>query len=398
MTARGTQTIGWDVENRVTSVAGGAGYLYACPERSRRNGDGNRVKKLVPYRDTGTEGGQTILYVNQYYEKPVLSVAEGNLGTGVVTTSYYLGGKLIAQREGTTLRYVHQDSLSSTSAMSTSTGTLDSSMNFFPFGSARSGDVNTEKKFTGQRLDDTGLYFYNARYYDAGIGRFISPDTIVPNPANPQSLNRYSYVLNNPLKYTDPTGHLYIDADGDGFPDEDMPVRSLEAPKSSPYLYIKPPQPQLPLEPKQSVPPWPCFDNSPLKAAVVPIGILVADDATGVGVIDDVAIIIIGGIAIGSWIGANWDSIGQATERISYNVRNWCDSLTLAKSPAEYDKHREKLDDARTALGELERRLAGATSPKERKEIRKEMNKLDRQIRGHEKEIRQKYPNGRPSK
>jgi len=55
--------------------------------------------------------------------------------------------------------------------------------------------------------DNTGLYYYNARYYDPEIGRFISPDTIVPNPANPQSLNRYSYCLNNPLKYIDPSGH-----------------------------------------------------------------------------------------------------------------------------------------------------------------------------------------------
>ncbi len=46
-----------------------------------------------------------------------------------------------------------------------------------------------------------------ARYYDATIGRFISADTIVPQPFNPQSLNRYSYCLNNPLKYIDPTGH-----------------------------------------------------------------------------------------------------------------------------------------------------------------------------------------------
>ncbi len=49
-----------------------------------------------------------------------------------------------------------------------------------------------------------------ARYYDATIGRFISPDTIVPNPANPQSLNRYSYCYNNPLKYIDPSGHLAL--------------------------------------------------------------------------------------------------------------------------------------------------------------------------------------------
>ncbi len=48
--------------------------------------------------------------------------------------------------------------------------------------------------------------YYGARHYDGALGRFIQPDTIVPEPGNPQSLNRYSYVLNNPLRYTDPTG------------------------------------------------------------------------------------------------------------------------------------------------------------------------------------------------
>ena len=51
------------------------------------------------------------------------------------------------------------------------------------------------------------MYYYGARYYDPALGRFIAPDTIVPEPGNPQSLNRYAYVNNNPLKYTDPTGH-----------------------------------------------------------------------------------------------------------------------------------------------------------------------------------------------
>jgi len=50
--------------------------------------------------------------------------------------------------------------------------------------------------------------FYNARYYDPGIGRFISPDTIVPDPANPQDLNRYSYVRNDPVNHVDPSGHV----------------------------------------------------------------------------------------------------------------------------------------------------------------------------------------------
>ena len=44
------------------------------------------------------------------------------------------------------------------------------------------------------------------RYYDAALGRFISADTIVPDPNDPQTFNRYAYVLNNPLRYTDPTG------------------------------------------------------------------------------------------------------------------------------------------------------------------------------------------------
>ncbi len=60
----------------------------------------------------------------------------------------------------------------------------------------------------GQRWDSgLGLYDYRARYYHPGLGRFISADTIVPDPASPQLLNRYAYVTNNPLRYTDPSGH-----------------------------------------------------------------------------------------------------------------------------------------------------------------------------------------------
>ena len=61
----------------------------------------------------------------------------------------------------------------------------------------------------GQRHEaGLGLYDYHARYYDPLIGRFISADTLVPSPGDPQSLNRYAYVQNNPLKYTDPSGYI----------------------------------------------------------------------------------------------------------------------------------------------------------------------------------------------
>ena len=72
---------------------------------------------------------------------------------------------------------------------------------YFAVGGCRfsTGTLGTDEKFTGQRLDGTGLYYYNARYYDPTIGRFISPDNVAPNYWNPQDLNRYSYVHNNPL-------------------------------------------------------------------------------------------------------------------------------------------------------------------------------------------------------
>ncbi|HYA42138.1 MAG TPA: RHS repeat-associated core domain-containing protein, partial [Syntrophobacteraceae bacterium] len=61
--------------------------------------------------------------------------------------------------------------------------------------------------FTGHELDpETGLYYFGARYYDPAQGRFITPDSIVQSPGDPQSLNRYAYARNNPLAFIDPNG------------------------------------------------------------------------------------------------------------------------------------------------------------------------------------------------
>ncbi|GAB4262566.1 MAG: hypothetical protein Kow0080_00020 [Candidatus Promineifilaceae bacterium] len=59
---------------------------------------------------------------------------------------------------------------------------------------------------------EIGLYYYNARYYAPTLARFLSPDTIVPDPANPQSFNRYSYALNSPIMFIDPSGHFSEEA------------------------------------------------------------------------------------------------------------------------------------------------------------------------------------------
>jgi RHS repeat-associated protein len=87
-------------------------------------------------------------------------------------------------------------------------------LRYYPYGVARyiAGTTPTSFNFTGQRKDaGSGLLFYNARWYDPVVGRFLQADTIVPSPGDPQSLNRYSYTLNNPLRYVDPSGHDPLD-------------------------------------------------------------------------------------------------------------------------------------------------------------------------------------------
>jgi RHS repeat-associated protein len=76
------------------------------------------------------------------------------------------------------------------------------------WGEARwsAGTLPTDFTFTGQRDVGLGLLFVHARYYHVGLGRWTAADTIVPQPGNPQSLNRYSYCGNSPVKYADPDG------------------------------------------------------------------------------------------------------------------------------------------------------------------------------------------------
>jgi RHS repeat-associated protein len=94
------------------------------------------------------------------------------------------------------------------------TGTPISEVRYLPYGEERwtSGATPTDFTFTGQRNEaGFGLMDYNARYYNPRLGRFVSPDTIIPDLSSSQDWNRYSYVRGNPLVYIDPTGHLSED-------------------------------------------------------------------------------------------------------------------------------------------------------------------------------------------
>lgn len=75
-----------------------------------------------------------------------------------------------------------------------------------------SGSIEYDRGFTGhEHIDEIGLIDMNGRVYDPYIGRFLSPDAFVQSPTNPQNFNRYSYCLNNPLKYTDPDGNFFLE-------------------------------------------------------------------------------------------------------------------------------------------------------------------------------------------
>jgi RHS repeat-associated protein len=110
--------------------------------------------------------------------------------------------------------YYHRNHINSSSVVTDAYGAEVTRIVYLPFGETsepNSAGVDTvTSKYTGKELDEeTGLYNYGARYYDAAIGRFMSPDSIVPSVTDAQSFNHYSYVRNNPVVYVDPTGHLF---------------------------------------------------------------------------------------------------------------------------------------------------------------------------------------------
>jgi len=230
------QYLAWDAENRLVAVtytnrttAGGGGSpppalcggvpckrVYfplvmnqAPAERYSYDADGARVR-----RETKTE---VTRYIGPHFEVTV-GITNGQVLT--TTKSYDFGGQRIAVRQNGTLSYLHGDHLGSTSVTTSASGAKTSDVRYFAYGGQRTGNLfalPTDHAFTGQKLDKgTGLLYYGARYYDSALGTFISPDTIVPRPGDPLSLNRHAYVLNNPLRYTDPTGHAWREDDSGG--------------------------------------------------------------------------------------------------------------------------------------------------------------------------------------
>ncbi|MBI4129973.1 RHS repeat-associated core domain-containing protein [Candidatus Roizmanbacteria bacterium] len=148
---------------------------------------------------------QTVYSPDKYFEtKKLTDNSTKN------TSYYYANDELIARKNpDTTKVFYHTDHLNSTSVLTNENGSLVEETAYYPYGAIRSGGTNSKYLFTGQEKDaETGLYYYGARYYDSHIQRFAQPDPLLPDPYDPQQLNRYAYVRNNPLKYTDPSGNF----------------------------------------------------------------------------------------------------------------------------------------------------------------------------------------------
>jgi RHS repeat-associated protein len=188
------RSIEWNADNQPFTMQDYAGVWTNV----RYDAFGQRI-----YRE---RAGEVTQYYGDYMD---LSYPAG--GGTLNTTQYYYAGPLLVARKDTSGTYwYHQDHLGSTRLMTDQSGGVVARYDYKPFGEIASNfaTVSSDIQFTGQRTDkENGLVYLGARYYDAQTGRFISPDSIIPDIENPQSLNRYSYVLNNPLTLIDPTGH-----------------------------------------------------------------------------------------------------------------------------------------------------------------------------------------------
>jgi RHS repeat-associated protein len=224
----------WDIDNHlvvVTNTTTGqvTQYFY--------DADGTRVKRIGPQGTT--------VYVNTDYEVtgpsqmvvppstlpptythklylPVVfcsgcngipSLSEPLLNLAPARVTYRFNSQQVAVREDVTLTFVYGDHLGSASLTADASGAKISEMRYYPYGEVRytSGSLPSERTFTGQRAENVGavgsLMDYGARFYSPVLGRFISADSIVLKPGASQTLDRYAYTYNNPLKYTDTTGH-----------------------------------------------------------------------------------------------------------------------------------------------------------------------------------------------
>ena len=195
----GGNTPTYDAENRI-STDDGYTYYY--------DADGVRMEKT-----NGSAG-------TMYWPGPGGETLTETSLAGTINEEYvYLNGERIARidRPSGTVNYYFSNHLGSASVITSATGVIQEQMDFYPFGGVAysSGSDPNHYKFTGKERDtESGLDNFGARYFTSGLGRFMTPDwavrpTAVPYAlfGDPQSLNLYTYVRNDPVTRADADGH-----------------------------------------------------------------------------------------------------------------------------------------------------------------------------------------------
>jgi RHS repeat-associated protein len=191
----GGEAYNYNAEGQM-SCAAGIAYTY--------DGDGGRVKKSSGTLYWGGEEGAAL--------------AESDLSGNITSEYIFVNGKRIARKDASgTVYYYLSDHLGSSSVLTNATGTIENESDFYPYGVEHevTQNLSNHYKFTGKERDtESGNDYFGARYYGSTMGRFLSPDWSAkeePVPYakldDPQSLNLYAYVRNNPLTRVDPDGH-----------------------------------------------------------------------------------------------------------------------------------------------------------------------------------------------
>ena len=197
-----TPTYYYDDENRLIATAGDS-YIY--------DGDGQRVEKCTE----GTPGACATSATGTLYWKGSASapLTETDLsGTNQKTTYIFFNGQRVARSDSAgAIHYYFSDHLGSHGVVENATGSAcEQDIDYYPYGGVENDycpNVAQNYKFTGKERDsESGLDNFGARYNASTMGRFMSPDPLGGHQEDPQTLNRYSYVRNNPLSLTDPTG------------------------------------------------------------------------------------------------------------------------------------------------------------------------------------------------
>jgi RHS repeat-associated protein len=198
LTTRGTDTFSYDYNDRLSqSNIGGETSQYSY------DGPGNRLSKV--------KGGVTTRYVLDVNGRLSHVLSETNTA-GTITAYYVYGLGLISKvLPDNTPYYYHYDSRGSTIALTDSTQTQTDAYAYDSFGSVINNTGSTPNPFKyvggfGVMDEGNGLKYIRARYYSPEIGRFITKDPITGKDGDSQSLNRYVYALNNPVRLVDVSG------------------------------------------------------------------------------------------------------------------------------------------------------------------------------------------------